>query len=158
MKLILILAGMQTNKICRIWGTVKPHAYIEKPSHPKRVTICCGFWSRGIIGPFYFENEQGMAVTINSNHYWVMLNEFLFTKIEEEVIGNLWFQQNGASCHTADVTLDILRPVFEDRIISRRADIVRKPRGFVYYRCSVIHGMPSIDNWCSQEQYSLSHW
>ena len=57
-----------------------------------------------------------------------MLNEFLFTKIEEEDIGNIWFQQDGATCHPAEVTLDVLRPVFEDRIISRRADIVWPPQ------------------------------
>ena len=33
-----------------------PHAYIEKPTHPKRITVWCGFWSRGTIGPFFFEN------------------------------------------------------------------------------------------------------
>ena len=43
-----------------------------------------------------------------------MLNEFLFTKIE----------QDSATCHTAEFTLDVLRPVFEDCIISRRADVV----------------------------------
>ena len=57
-----------------------------------------------------------------------MLNEFLFTKIEEEDIGNIWFQQNGATCHTAEATLDVLRPIFEDRIISPRADVVWAPR------------------------------
>ena len=31
-------------------------------------------------------------------------------------------------CHTAEATLDVLRPVFEDHIISRRADIVWPPR------------------------------
>ena len=40
-----------------------------------------------------------------------MLNEFLFTKIEEEDIGNIWFQQDGATCHTAKATLNVLRPV-----------------------------------------------
>ena len=30
----------------------------EKPTHPKRVTVCCGLWSRGIIEAFFFENEQ----------------------------------------------------------------------------------------------------
>ena len=35
-----------------------------------------------------------------------MLYEFLFTKIEEENIGNLCFQQDGATCHTAEATLD----------------------------------------------------
>ena len=57
-----------------------------------------------------------------------MLNEFLFTKIEEEHIGNIWFQQENATCHTAEVTHDVLRPVFEDRIISRRVDVVWPPR------------------------------
>ena len=56
-----------------------------------------------------------------------MLNEFLFTKIEEEDIGNIWFQLDDATYHTADATLDVLPPVFEDRIISLRADIVWPP-------------------------------
>ena len=57
-----------------------------------------------------------------------MLNEFLFTKIEEEDIGNSCFQQDGATCHTAEeAILDVLRPVFKDRIISRRADDVWPP-------------------------------
>ena len=50
-----------------------------------------------------------------------MLNKFLFTKIKEEDIGNIWF-------HTAEATLDILRPVLENRIISRRDDIVWPPQ------------------------------
>ena len=31
-------------------------------------------------------------------------------------------------CHTAEAALDVLRPVFEDRTISRRADVVSSPR------------------------------
>ena len=57
-----------------------------------------------------------------------MLNEFMFTKIEEEDIDNIWFQQDGATSHTAEATLDILRSVSEDRIISRRAAYVWPPR------------------------------
>ena len=47
-----------------------------------------------------------------------MLKKFLFTKIEEEDIGNIWFQQDGATYHTAEATLDVLLTVFEDRIIT----------------------------------------
>ena len=54
--------------------------------------------------------------------------EFLFTKFEEEDIGNIWFQQDGATYHTAEATLDALRPVFEDGIISRRVNVVWPPR------------------------------
>ena len=87
-----------------------------------------GGYVRGIFGPFFFENEQGEAVTVNGDSYRVMLNKYLFTKIEEQDIGNIWFQQDGATCHTAEATLDVLRPVFEDHIISRRADVVWPPR------------------------------
>ena len=79
--------GRYVNK--QNWGSENPHAYIEKPTYPKRVTIWCGFWSRGIIGPFFFESEQGEAVTVNGDRYRTMLNEFLFTKIEKEYIGNI---------------------------------------------------------------------
>ena len=60
-----------------------------------------------------------------------MLNEFLCTKIKEEDIGNIWFQQDSATCHTAEAALDVLRSVFEDRIISRKADVVWPPRSCV---------------------------
>ena len=80
--------------------------------------------SRGIIGQFFFENKQGESVTVNGDRYRAMWNEFLFTKIEEEDISNIWFQQDTAMCHTAEAILDVLRSVFEDRVISRRADVV----------------------------------
>ena len=65
-----------------------------------------------------------MVVIVSGDRYPSMLNEFLFTKIEEKDINNVWFQQIGAMCHPAEATLNVLRPVFEDRIINRRADVV----------------------------------
>ena len=115
------LGGYLHKQNCRIWGTENQYAYIEKPTHPKLVTVWRGFWSRGIIGSFFCESEQEEAVIVNADRYRAMLNEFLFTKIEEEDIGNIWFQQDR---HTADATLDELCPVFEDRIISRKAEVV----------------------------------
>ena len=105
------LGGYVNKQNYRVWGTENPHAYIEKPTHQKRVTIWCGFWSRGIIVPFFSE----MRVRVNDDRNRAMLNEFLFTKIEDENIGNIWFQQDGAMCHTAEVTLDVLRPVAHNR-------------------------------------------
>ena len=97
----------------------------KKPMHLKRVNFWSGFQSRGIIEAFFFENKQKVAVTVNGNRCQVMLNEFLFIKIEENDIGKIWLQQDGAACHTNEATFDVLRPIFEDRIISRRADVVR---------------------------------
>ena len=67
-----------------------------------------------------------------------MLNEFLFTKIEEKDIGNIWVQQDGATSYTSKATLYVLCPVFKDHIISRRADVLWPSRScdlipFDYY-------------------------
>ena len=51
-----------------------------------------------MMGPFFFENKQEYAVTVNGDRYRAMLNEFLCTKIEEEDIGNIWFQYDVATC------------------------------------------------------------
>ena len=71
------LGGYVNKQNSRFWDT-------EKPTHPKRVTVWCRVFSRGIIG-------QGEAVTVNGDRYRAVLNEFLFTKIEEQDIDNIWF-------------------------------------------------------------------
>ena len=104
--------GYVNKQNCCVCGTENPHAYIEKPTHPKRVTVWCGFWSRGIIRPFFFDNEQGETVTVNGGRYRAMLNEFLFIKTEVEDIGNIWFQQDGAMWHTAGSYTRCFAPCF----------------------------------------------
>ena len=104
-------------------GHRKPARLPEKVGDSKRITVCCGFWSKGIIGPFFFKNKQGKAITVNGDCFRPMLNEFLYTNIEEGDIGNIWFQEDGTTCHT----LDVLRLAFEDRIISCRAEVVWPP-------------------------------
>ena len=66
--------------------------------HPQRVTFWRGFWYGGIIGTFLFKNEQGAAVMVHGERYRAMLNEFLFPKIEEDDMDDIWFQQDGVSC------------------------------------------------------------
>ena len=58
---------------------------------PQRMTVWCGFWYGGIIGPFFFENEQRAAVTVNGERYRVMLNEFLFPEFKEDEMDDIWF-------------------------------------------------------------------
>jgi len=108
------LGGYVNKQNCRIWGSENPHVIMEKPMHPQLFGMIFG----GIIGPFFFENEQGAAVTVNGERYRAMLNEFLLPKFEEEDIDDIWFQQDGAPCHTTNATIDLLRTVFENRIIT----------------------------------------
>ena len=73
---------------------------------------------------------QVVVVTVNGDSYRAMLNEIVFTKIEKKDMDHILFQQDGATCHTAEAKLDILCYVFEDRIISLKADVVGPPQSF----------------------------
>ena len=58
------------------------------------------------------KEEEDIFQAQVDTHKFLPGESLLFTKIEEEDIGNIWFQQDGATCHTAEATLDVLRPVF----------------------------------------------
>jgi len=61
--------------------------------HPEKVTVWCGFWSDGIIGPYFFQNEAGVAITVNER-YRSMINNFLWPKMDDMNTDNMWFQQD----------------------------------------------------------------
>ena len=44
-----------------------------------------------IIGPFFFENEQGASDTVNGELYRAMIKESLFPKIEEDYMNDIQF-------------------------------------------------------------------
>ena len=89
----------------------------------KRVTVWYRFWISSIIGPFFIENEQGVTITVNGNRYRAMLNEFFCSqKCKSKILATFGFNRTALRAHTAEATLDVLRAVFEDRIISSRAD------------------------------------
>ena len=96
--------------------------------HAQWVTVWCGFWYGGIIGPFFFENDQEAAVTVNGKRYRAMLNEFMFPKIEEDDMDDIWFQQDVATCQKANVTIDLFCTVFENRITGRISDVNWPPQ------------------------------
>ena len=50
------LGGYVNKQNCRIWVLENPKMIIEKPLYTQRVTVWCGFYARGIIGHYFFEN------------------------------------------------------------------------------------------------------
>ena len=101
---------------------------IEKPLYPQRVTVWCGFGVGGIIGPYFFLNEAGAAVSVNGLCYRTMINEFLCPELEYMDVGDVYFQQDGATCHTSGETIGLLREKFPGRVISRNGDYNWPPR------------------------------
>ncbi|GFX15290.1 uncharacterized protein TNCV_3302201 [Trichonephila clavipes] len=44
---------------CRIWSEANPQVYVETPLHPEKLTVWCALWAGGIIGPYFFKNDEG---------------------------------------------------------------------------------------------------
>lgn len=122
------LDGFVNRQNCRIWGSENPHVIVQKQMHPQRVTVWCGFWAEGIIGPYFFQNEAGQAVTVNGARYRNMITRFFLAELEDIDVEAMWFQQDGATCHTAGETMQLLHETFPSRVISRFGDQNWPPR------------------------------
>uniref|UniRef100_V5I8Z8 Transposable element Tc3 transposase n=1 Tax=Anoplophora glabripennis TaxID=217634 RepID=V5I8Z8_ANOGL len=84
----------------------------------------CAMSASKIIGP-YFENRPGVAQTVNSDRYCAMLRTFLVPQLEEFDGFNqdTWFQQDGATAHTAWASMEVVRELFLEKVISRFGDL-----------------------------------
>jgi hypothetical protein len=78
-----------------------------------------------VISPYFFEDQAGRAVTVNSARYTEMLHTFL--ELELQRLGaetqTLWFQQDKATVHTARTTMCVLNEMLPARVISQRGNI-----------------------------------
>lgn len=118
------LNGYVNKQNCRIWDEEQPEEIQELPLHPEKTTVWCGLWAGGIIGPYFFKNEAGQNVTVNGARYRAMITDYLLPEIEVRNLNDVWFQQDGATCHTARETMALLR----EQLISRFGPINWPPR------------------------------
>ena len=65
---------------------------------------------------------------VNDERYREMLTDCFFHEIEAENLVNIWFQQDGCTCHTANATISVLRLIFGNRIISKNGVVNWPPR------------------------------
>lgn len=123
------LSGFVNKQNYRFWGTENPRNVQQHLLHPLRVTVWCGITSSMIYGPYFFENDAGESIAINGDRYRTMLQDFLFPLLRtNNNIGKIWFQQDGATAHTAHKTISLLHGEFQKRVISKNGDLNWPPR------------------------------
>ncbi|GFW17525.1 DUF4817 domain-containing protein [Trichonephila clavipes] len=122
------LNGYVNKQNCRIWSEANPQVYVETPLHPEKLTVWCSLWAGGIIGPYFFKNDEGHNITVNADRYRAMITNVFIPELNNHDVQELWFQQDGATCHTARATIDLLKDTFGDRLISRFGPVNRPPR------------------------------
>ncbi|GFY15750.1 putative LOC100569746 [Trichonephila clavipes] len=64
----------------------------------------------------------------NGDRYRAMITNFFIPESNNHDVHELWFQQDGATCHTARATIDLLKDTLGDRLISRFGPVNWPPR------------------------------
>ena len=100
----------------RIWGSENPQVIKER----QLFTVWCALWSEVMIGPYFFENNDGKTVTVNSERYDHMITDIFLPAIKEYKLDNMWFKQDGAICQTIRANMALLQETFTSRVISRK--------------------------------------
>ncbi|GFX60512.1 uncharacterized protein TNCV_1182311 [Trichonephila clavipes] len=98
---------------------LSPIEHVWEGNCSLKLTVWCALWAGGIIGPYFFKNDEGHNVTVNGDRYRAMITNFFIPELNNHDVQELWFQQDGATCHTARATIDLLKDTFGDRLISR---------------------------------------
>ncbi|GFX51370.1 DUF4817 domain-containing protein [Trichonephila clavipes] len=84
-----------------------------------------GWWNHWSV-PLH--NDEGHNVTVNGDWYRAMITNFFIPELNNHDVQELWFQQDGATCHTARATIDLLKDTFGERLISRFGPVNWPPR------------------------------
>ncbi|XP_069964574.1 uncharacterized protein [Bactrocera oleae] len=113
------LNGYVNEQNCRIWSEANPQVYVETPLHPEKLTVWCALWAGGIIGPYFFKNDDGQNITVNGALYRAMITDFFIPELNPCDLGDIWFKQDGATSHTSHQSMDLLRKHFGVQIILR---------------------------------------
>lgn len=79
---------------------------------------------------FFFENPRGQATNVNGENYRRMIPDFFLPNLRAHpsYSSHTWFQQDGATAHTARASMNLLQENFPQKLISRFGDIPWPPR------------------------------
>ncbi|GFW12280.1 uncharacterized protein TNCV_2489241 [Trichonephila clavipes] len=76
----------------------------------------------------FIRNDEGHNVTVNGDRYRAMITNVFIPELNNHDVQELWFQQDGATCHTARATIYLLKDTFGDRLILRFGPVNWPPR------------------------------
>jgi hypothetical protein len=75
------LSGFTNKQNFCYWSSEKPQRVHEKLLHSAKLPVWCAISSFEIVGPYFFENSDGRIVTVNSQRYVSMFENFLGPKL-----------------------------------------------------------------------------
>lgn len=68
-----LCGNVNTPQSCCYWAIENPKENFQKPMQSEKVTVWCSVAYFGLIGPYFFENENGETVTVTNESYTSMI-------------------------------------------------------------------------------------
>lgn len=125
------LSGHINKQNIRFWAQAQPHEHTHRPLSQEKVTVWCAIGRNGIIGPYFFEDENESRVTLDTDRYIALMRKKFIPALRRKRgvdMNTVMYQQDGAPPHCSDNSLEFLRRYFPgDRLISRRTDFPWPP-------------------------------
>jgi hypothetical protein len=106
------LSGYVNSQNSRFWSSDNPHLFHEVPLHSQNIGCWCAISRKRIVSPIFFSE------TVTAEEYQEITMQFISLLKEEERF--CWLQQDGATSHTANSTMEMLKQFFDDRIIPKK--------------------------------------
>ena len=106
----------------RQWSRAPPYMDVEKPLQDQKILVWCAISANRVFGPYYFKN------TVNQHNYLEMLQAFFWPKVLRTAeYKKYYFQQDGASAHTAKIVTTWLKDKFDKKFIEKKQWPPRSP-------------------------------
>ena len=122
------LNGTVNKQNFQYWASENSRELPQRLLHSPKVTVWCGLGKCGIFGPFFFEEEE--IATVTSNCCIRMFENCSLPELRRREINraSMWFQQDGATAHTARASMIAVRAAFPNHVISCFGDLPWPPR------------------------------
>ena len=119
-----VLTNAPNRSHARYWAPYNPDNVIDcKKAHGQKVMCWAGFVDGACLPIVWFEGS------VNHNVYLEkVLKEAVWNSVKSTATRKqIWFQQDGASCHVTPACLDFLKSKFGTRVISRKTEHIWPP-------------------------------
>ena len=93
------LNGFVNKQNMRYWSDSKPYVHHESLLHPEKITVCCDLWVGGVIGPYFFRDDQDRHITVDGNCYRSMITKYFWPQLDDMDLEDMWRHKPHNECH-----------------------------------------------------------
>jgi len=118
--------GIVNRRNSHFWSKNNPHWTRETNAQIRwSINVWCGIFNNQLIGPYFYD---GTLTGLRYLDFLVNILPDLMADVPDEVCDNMWFQQDGAPPHNANVVKDHLNQQYPSQWFGTNGPVKWPPR------------------------------